>query len=131
MDCFFWRLSQTHENLLELWNRQQRQMGKSEMMIHQAQFNMDDGRIEQIMAIFRNRLRADNKLLDLTPQSKLNGYFVEFHTTAIATAKDFEYPAISALGYASTTLESMPPLVEDDGADSKYTGHSADPVTGY
>ena len=131
VDYFFWRFSQSYENLSELWNRQQRQMGKPEMMIYQAEFSMDEGNIEQIMAILRNRLRADNKLLDLTPQSKLNGYFGEFSTTAIATAKDFEYPAISALGYASATLESRPPAPEEDERAFGDTSYSVDPVTGY
>ena len=131
VDYFFGRMSQANENLLQLWNRQQRQMGKPEMIIYNADFAMEDGNIAQITIILRNRLRADNKLLDLTPQSKLNGYFGEFPTAAIATAKDFEYPAISALGYASATLESMPPLVENDEAGGKYTNRSADPVTGY
>ena len=131
VDYFFWRLSQSYENLSELWNRQQRQMGEPEMMIYQAEFSMDDGNIEQIMAIMRNRLRADNKMLDLTPQSKLNGYFGEFPATAIATAKDFEYPAISALGYASATLESRPPAPEEDDRTFGDTSYSVDPVTGY
>ena len=131
VDYFFWRFSQTHENLLQLWNRQQRQMGKPEILIYQADFSMDDGNIEQIMAILRNRLRADNKLLDLTPQSKLNGYFGEFPTAAIATAKDFEYPAISALGYASATLESMPPVLEDGTRCFEFVDNFVDPVTGY
>ena len=131
VDYFFGRLSQANENLLQLWNRQQRQMGKPEMIIYQADFRMDDGNIEQIMAVLRDRLRADNKLLDLTPDSKLNGYFGEFPVSAIGTAKDVEYPAISALGYASATLESIPPALEDDVRGFKYPSHSVDPITGY
>ena len=131
VDYFFGRMTQANENLLQLWNRQQREMGRPEMIIYQADFRMDDGNIEQIMAVLRDRLRADNKLLDLTPDSKLNGYFGEFPTTAIATAKDFEYPAISALGYASATLESIPPALEDDVRGFKYPSHSVDPITGY
>jgi len=117
---FYARLDETTLRYLELTNQQARTHHGKPFQVLAAPFS--DGSIGYHVQVLKDRLQPAQKSLHLGNESKLPSAVLELPVTEVSSAKDTDFPAVAALGYAVSALVVWPPLDEDrpERTDDEY-----------
>jgi hypothetical protein len=103
-------------NYLASWNYEQYKAGVKGFRVAEPPFC--DGKIGYHITMLKEALRKTDKTLFLGENSRLPGYFMEI-PTVFKDVSDVDYPAITALAYAYTSLKTSDPLPPNLGNKNK------------
>lgn len=112
VDCqvqnFYTRMDQNKTEILSSYNQKAKDRHEKPFRVLTAPFTKDNGSIEYHVNILRRRLASTNKTLHLTDFT-IRNELTAMPQNEVIRAKDTDYPAVAALGYAVSVLDVFQP----------------------
>jgi hypothetical protein len=125
---FYARMDEISRDQYFAW----RERNREDLFVTRAPNSQDDGSIRFFIDLLNDRASQGNLHLTLSERFQTKGRLTEVQETDISTAKDSQYPAVAALGYAVVYLAHFLPEEEEEDEDrhtyedkgqSKWTGY--------
>ncbi len=118
-DKFFGRVTTGNRRSLYLWYDKYKEPDGAEFDVSPPVNAFKDGSIAHYFSLIKGKTTRPNKTLHFLNSGKLVDYIQRDISKSMAgTAKDHEYPAIAALGYAVEYLETFLPNYEECDEDN-------------